>query len=107
MTDKMARPEITGKKTSHHLDKRAAVLAAVPGSDDELLNTMQTAVWLGVSIQWLEIGRSKNYAYGPPFERLGPHTIRYRRDAVRKWLDSRTFNCTSEYPKNKKKGKAA
>jgi predicted DNA-binding transcriptional regulator AlpA len=98
----MARPEVTGRKT-FHLDKRAATLAAVPGSDDELLSTAETAVWLGVSVQWLEIGRSKNYAYGPPFEKLGAKLIRYRRDKVRAWLDSRTFNCTSEYPKKRKR----
>jgi hypothetical protein len=48
----MARPEVTGRKT-HHLDKRAALLAAVPGSDDELLTTVEEAKWLQVSEQWL------------------------------------------------------
>jgi hypothetical protein len=79
----------------HHIDKRAADIAAVPGDDDELLSTSQMAVWLGVSTQWLEIGRHKGY--GPPFERLGPKLIRYRRGKTRKWLDARTHSRTSEY----------
>jgi hypothetical protein len=30
----------------HHLDRRADQIAAVPGSDDELLNTAAVAEWL-------------------------------------------------------------
>jgi hypothetical protein len=78
-----------------HLDKRAAALAAVPGADDELLDTPAMAAWLGVSIQWLEIGRCKGY--GPPFERLSPRVIRYQRGRTRQWLVERSHRCTSEY----------
>ena len=44
---------------SHHLDRRAAELieAANEGTDDELRDTVKTALWLGVSADWLEIGR--------------------------------------------------
>ena len=80
---------------SFHLDKRAASIAAASPDDDDLLSTNETALWLGVSIQWLEIGRNKGY--GPPFERLGPKTIRYRRDKVRAWLDERSHRGTAEY----------
>jgi hypothetical protein len=78
-----------------HLDKRAAGLSTVAGDDDELLDTAAIAAWLGVSTQWLEIGRVRGY--GPPFERLAPRVIRYRRGKTRQWLDERSHHCTSEY----------
>jgi hypothetical protein len=78
-----------------HLDKRAAGLAAVPGADDELLDTPAMAAWLGVSETWLEIGRIRGY--GPPFERLSPRVIRYQRGATRRWLAERSHHCTREY----------
>jgi predicted DNA-binding transcriptional regulator AlpA len=77
----------------HHLDRRAAeIKAASPGADDELLNTVETAAWLGCSTQWLTIGRHRGY--GPPFEKLAPKMVRYRRSVVRAWLDSRTRTST-------------
>jgi hypothetical protein len=81
----------------HHLDKRAASLLATSAvsDDDELLTTRETAAWLQTSEQWLEIGRVKGY--GPPFERLAPKIIRYRRGKVRKWLDQRSHFSTVEY----------
>ncbi|RUT85467.1 DNA-binding protein [Mesorhizobium sp. M7A.T.Ca.TU.009.02.1.1] len=63
---------------------------------DDLLNTAQTAKLLGVSVQWVEISRSKGY--GPPFIRIGPRNIRYRRDALRVWLKERAeYRSTREY----------
>lgn len=49
-----------------HLDKRAETLVAIApeGSDDDLLSTVQIAGWLGVTAQWVELGRAKGY--GPP-----------------------------------------
>jgi predicted DNA-binding transcriptional regulator AlpA len=80
----------------HHLDRRAsAIVAADVGADDELLTTRQTADWLGVSTQWLEIGRGKNY--GPKFTRVSSRVIRYRRGDVLKWLKTRTHSNTAEY----------
>jgi hypothetical protein len=37
----------------------------------------------------------------PPFERIGPKTLRYRRDKARKWLDQRSHLRTSEYKRAK------
>ena len=81
----------------HHLDRRAAEIAEKgrQGDPDDLLTTEETAAWLGVSRQWLEIGRSKGY--GPPFARVGPRHIRYRRDRTIQWLEERMHRCTSEY----------
>jgi predicted DNA-binding transcriptional regulator AlpA len=80
-----------------HLDKRAHTLAATVDADnaDELLTTAGVATWLGVSPSWLELGRHRGY--GPPFERLGPRTVRYQRGRVRAWLDERSHRSTSEY----------
>lgn len=80
----------------HHLDRRAATLAELgAGAPDDLLPTKAVAEWLGVSIQFLEIGRHKGY--GPKFVRIGPARIRYRRSDVLAWLEERTFASTSQY----------
>jgi predicted DNA-binding transcriptional regulator AlpA len=81
---------------SHHLDKRADQLTASDtGNDDDLLTTKQVADWLGISTQWLEIGRSKNY--GPRFVRISARVIRYTRGDVREWLRGRSHASTAEY----------
>jgi hypothetical protein len=83
--------------TSHYLDKRAdsiaAQIAALP--DDTLLSTADLACWLGVSIQFLTIGRSRGY--GPAFVRLSATAVRYRVSNVRRWLTERTFARTAEF----------
>ncbi|TPK88396.1 helix-turn-helix domain-containing protein [Mesorhizobium sp. B2-4-17] len=66
------------------------------GDDEDLLNTAQTAKLLGVSVQWLEIGRTRGY--GPPFIRIGQRNIRYRRDRLRDWLKERAeYRSTRDY----------
>jgi hypothetical protein len=73
----------------HHLDRRAAeIIEEGRGDFDDLLTTAATADWFGVSTEWLEIGRSKGY--GPPFIRLSPSRVRYRRGDVLAWLHERT-----------------
>lgn len=81
----------------HHIDRRAQKLAEADatGKQDDLLDTRAVSDWLGVSTQWLEIGRSKNY--GPKFLRVSPHVIRYRRGDVLTWLKKRTYASTAEY----------
>jgi predicted DNA-binding transcriptional regulator AlpA len=80
----------------HHIDRRAHdVVAADIGADDELLSTYATANWLGVSMQWLEIGTSKGY--GPLYQKISPRCVRYRRGDVQAWLKERTFASTAEY----------
>jgi hypothetical protein len=64
------------------LDRRAADLARVAGDDDALLTPKQLAQWLGVSDQWVAIGRCRGY--GPPFVKVAPMTVRYHRGAVRR-----------------------
>ncbi|MBK7362182.1 MAG: DNA-binding protein [Micavibrio sp.] len=53
---------------------------------------------LGVSTQWLEIGRV--HGYGPPFIKLTPRMVRYRIGDVKKWLADRVYHSTSEYNSN-------
>lgn len=80
-----------------HLDRRAANLVGVAhdGGDDDLLTTLQVAGWLGVSEQWLELGRSKHY--GPPYQRLAPQIVRYKRGVVKAWLKEREYLHASQY----------
>jgi hypothetical protein len=80
----------------HHIDKRAArLLTENDGDEDDLLSTAVTAEWLGVSPQWLELGRMRNY--GPVFTRLSSRVIRYKRSDILKWLRTRTHQSTAEY----------
>jgi hypothetical protein len=81
----------------HHLDRCAdrIVEDLDRGTDDELLTTHAVADWLAVSVQWLEIGRGKNY--GPPFRKLSSRCIRYHRGDVVQWLKSRSYASTAEY----------
>ncbi|WP_407189139.1 helix-turn-helix transcriptional regulator [Bradyrhizobium centrosematis] len=79
------------------LDRRAQQIAnmAIGADPDILLDTRQTADWLGVSVPWLEIGRSKGY--GPPFRKISAKLIRYRVGDLIQWLESRKHKSTAEY----------
>ena len=84
------------KPTRHHIDSRAAEIAAQPNlCPDDLLSTTQVAAWLVVSVQFLEIGRHKGF--GPKYIRLSARRIRYRRQDVVDWLDQRAHSRTAEY----------
>jgi len=99
----MARPEVTGRVTSSgsrgklHIDRRAHRLVDVDFHPEERLTTKEVAAWLYVSVQFLEIGRTRGY--GPKFERFTNKLVRYRVGDVLEWLKSRTHACTSEYAK--------
>jgi hypothetical protein len=89
-------------RVRHHpkfflLDRRAQSIAdqGIGADPDMLLVTKQLAEWLGVSVPWLEIGRSRGY--GPPFRRLGKRAIRYRVGDVLKWLEDRSHKSTADY----------
>jgi hypothetical protein len=76
--------------SKHHLDARAReILNRLVDDlgDDALMTTQETARWLNVSTQFLEIGRAKNY--GPPATVLAPKVVRYRKNAVLRWLIER------------------
>ena len=79
----------------HHLDKRAAEIASQIGDDDDLLDTRQVADLLGMSTQWVEIARHKGI--GPPYVRITPRCVRYRRSDVKAWLNERCHRWTGEY----------
>ena len=86
----MTRPPIR-----HHIDRRAGALAAHGSDDDLLLTTCELSEWLGVSTQWLEIGRTRNY--GPRFTRVSERLICYRRADVVSWLRARSYGRTADY----------
>jgi predicted DNA-binding transcriptional regulator AlpA len=79
----------------HHIDRRADQLAKEPGDPDDLLSTAQLSVWIGLSMQWIEIGRIRGY--GPKFRKLGARMVRYKRSDVIRWLNQRVHARTSEY----------
>jgi hypothetical protein len=82
------------------LDRRADSLAAAgAGNPDDLLLTEEVAAWLHVSMQWLEIGRCEGY--GPPFKKLSPRMVRYKRSDVLEWLEGRSHASTAEYRRNR------
>jgi hypothetical protein len=84
----------------HHIDRRAdAIIGADIGADDELMTTKAAAAWLGISIQFLEIGRSRGY--GPKFQKISHRCVRYRRGDILKWLKTRTYASTAEYGRTK------
>ena len=99
----MARPEVTGRATNSGslgrllIDRRAHRLINVDFHPEERLTTKEVAAWLCVSVQFLEIGRTRGY--GPKFERFTNKLVRYRVGDVLEWLKSRTHACTSEYAK--------
>lgn len=96
MARKPARKTSDDIPKSHHIDARAAELAAqATPYEDDLLSTTQVAAWLDLSVQFLEIGRVRGY--GPKFLRLSPRRIRYRRSDVLNWLDERAHARTSDY----------
>ena len=72
----------------HNFDRYANDLAAeLEGLADEyLLTPDQVARHLRVSRRWLEIGRSKQGNYGPPFVKLTARTTRYPAGGLKSWL---------------------
>jgi predicted DNA-binding transcriptional regulator AlpA len=61
--------------------------------DDALLDTASTAIWLGVSHQWLELARNKGY--GPRYIKVTSRIVRYRRGDILAYLKSRTINSSN------------
>lgn len=53
----------------------------------ELLSPAQASQLLGVGIETLR--RWRRTGTGPPARRLGPRLVRYDRDAVLAWLETR------------------
>ena len=54
---------------------------------DQMLNTRQVAVLLGVSVMWLETLRHKKQ--GPKYVVLGPRCVRYKISDILAWLKAR------------------
>jgi len=63
---------------------------------DHLWTTEECAIYLNVSVDWLNSSRGKGT--GPPFVHIG-RLIRYDPDAVKDWVRSRLVGSTSEQPK--------
>jgi hypothetical protein len=76
---------------THHLDKYAAdfIPRLAERDPNELLTTEAVSRLLHVSIQWLEIGRIRDY--GPPWVKVGPRMVRYPNGKLVKWLVARSM----------------
>jgi hypothetical protein len=66
-------------------------------SDDDLLAPAEMAIDLNCSKSYLD--KLRCYGGGPPYIRLGPRKILYRRGDGRGWAKARRFNSTAEYKK--------
>jgi excisionase family DNA binding protein len=62
---------------------------------DRLLNTKQAAEYLGVSSSFLEKDRWRGSRI--PFIRLGSRAIRYQMADLQAYIDSQSYQSTSEY----------
>jgi len=84
--------------TFHLIDLRASSLVPVfesEGKPSDVFLTPALAARLGVSRQWLEMGRCKGY--GPPSIKIGS-CKGYRRDAVIAWLRERASVWAVSHP---------
>jgi predicted DNA-binding transcriptional regulator AlpA len=100
------REKQSAKPRRHHLDRFADRIAENgdgDGKPDDLLTTRALAVWLGVSEEWLEIGRRARDGYGPRFIKLARNIVRYRRSDVLDWLEKRSRMSVSGYAKPAKR----
>jgi hypothetical protein len=94
-TSPASRHQTRRRPKTFKIDKSlaAAISRAPVGGDDDLLNTPAAAVWLGVSTQWLELGRCKKF--GPPFIKITKRLVRYRKRDLLDYLQSRTRTMTA------------
>jgi predicted DNA-binding transcriptional regulator AlpA len=60
----------------------------LPNPADEYLTTRQVAELTGLSVQFFEMGRSRDAGDQPPYCRVGRRIV-YRRSDVEQWLASR------------------
>ena len=63
--------------------------------NDEMLDTKAVAAWLGIAP--ITIAKGRCTGLGPPYVRLTPKAIRYRKSDVEKWLNEQTFSNTAQY----------
>jgi excisionase family DNA binding protein len=55
----------------------------------DLLNTREAAVFLGISKPTLDCWRSQGNPHQPPHVKVGTKLVRYRREDLVAWLESR------------------
>jgi hypothetical protein len=82
------------KSTSTAAEIALNRLSETPVRDD-YLTTRESALYLKVSKSFLD--KARVYGGGPPFVRLAPRKIVYRRADLDAWAAGRRFGSTSEY----------
>jgi hypothetical protein len=68
------------------------------------MTTPQAADFYGVSVQWLEISRSRGL--GPPFVYIAPRIVRYRKSDQITWLEERKRLYASDYSPSRQNRRA-
>lgn len=69
-------------------DEVRKILPELLPSQDEYLNTKQTAAYTGLSVGFFEMGRSRGAQDQPPYHRVGRRIV-YKRSEVDEWMDGR------------------
>ena len=69
------------------------------GETFHLLDTQETAEFLGMSVHWVKASRHKPELNGPSFLKIG-RTVKYDIRDLETWLDSRRFRGTYEMPQS-------
>jgi hypothetical protein len=85
---------VKSKSKSRRAPPKVAVAPPPPlpgpvdnADDDALVDTPKAAELLGVSHQWLELGRCAGY--GPPYVKLTKRLVKYRRSDLREYARKR------------------
>lgn len=71
----------------------------------EYFDTIDAARYLGVSVQYLEIGRCRGY--GPVYVRVGGKCIRYKRSVLDQWMLDRLVDPSEATSAEARAGAAA
>lgn len=80
----------------HSPDAQAAAGdTGAPTDGLRLMTEVETADYLGLTTRTLQAWRVKGG--GPPFLRVSPRVIRYRRVEIDAWLEARRARSTSDY----------
>ena len=59
-----------------------------------LLSRIEIEAEYGISRRWLELAAISGE--GPPFIKVSPRMVRYRRNQLEKWLNDREFDNTTQ-----------
>jgi len=68
---------------------------SMQSTSGHLLSRDQIQQEYGITRRWLELAALRGN--GPAYIKVGPRTVRYRREALESWLEEREVRSTSEH----------